>query len=157
MGNEKETEVGSKQHTVLLNRIKNQLLVCAISPFHYLICLFFNCTKFQIHILACLSPAVYILSIILVLGVQPAVVQQTEGAEAECPNQSGDGAACPFGTGVSFICWIRSTCQKHSPPLCLEPMKGLFPGNPKADDVLWERLSVLQLLVGSKPVGQTAP
>lgn len=46
MGNEKETEVGSKQHTVLLNRIKNQLLVGAISPFHYLICLFFNCTKF---------------------------------------------------------------------------------------------------------------
>lgn len=33
MGNENKTEIGSKQHTDLLNRIKKQLLVYAVSPF----------------------------------------------------------------------------------------------------------------------------
>lgn len=113
MGNDKETEVGSKQHTDLLNRIKNPFLVCAISPFHYLY--FFNCKSLKFTSLL-LSPAVYFLSV--VSGDRFPVVQvrdlnRTKGAEAEYQNQSEDGVlpwerdggvAYPLGTGVSFIC-----------------------------------------------------
>lgn len=61
MGNEKETEVGSKQYTDLLNRIKNQFLVYAISTFRFLY--FFNCKNFKFTSLLS-SPAAYFLSVV---------------------------------------------------------------------------------------------
>lgn len=71
----------------------------------------------------------------------------------------------PLGAGISLLRWIRSMRQKHSSPLCLVNVleqcwclgTGSFSSNPKPEDVLWEYLSVLQLLVGTQPMGEGVP
>lgn len=67
-----------------------------------------------------------------------------------------------LGTGISLLRWIRSMHWKRSSPLCLAhileqcwcPLTGSFSSNPKPDGALCDYLSVLQLLVGSQPMGQ---